>query len=133
MDQQTSPLKLGPMKPLVFPIEAVRAYSQERAARTTLREVAEQVGVGASTLHNFLRGSNPHPRIRLKLAAWYADSLPEGNGTMAARNAISALLVGYPAEHYAVAVRALVDGVAELFGAVGAEPPPWTREEASRT
>ena len=51
---------------------------------------------------------------------------------MAARNAIDALLVGYPAEYYSAAVRALVDGVADLFGAVGAEPPPWTREEVSR-
>lgn len=46
---------------------------------------------------------------------------------MAARNAASALLVGYPAEHYAEAVRALLDGVAELYLAVGAEPLPWTR------
>jgi DNA-binding MurR/RpiR family transcriptional regulator len=116
---------MGRMKPLVFPIEAVRAYAQDRAARSSLREVAEEAGVGVSTVHNFLRGTTPQPRIRLKLAEWYANRVPEVGGAQAARNAASTLLPGYPAEHYAAAVRALLDGVAELYRAVGAEPPPW--------
>jgi transcriptional regulator with XRE-family HTH domain len=107
-------------KPLVFQIEVVRAYARERSERTSLREVAGEIGVGASTLHNFLRGSTPHPRIRLKLAAWYRERMPEDTGALSARNAAAALLPGYPAEHFAAAVRALLDGVAELFLTVGA-------------
>jgi transposase-like protein len=118
------------MKPLVFPVEVVRAYAQIRTGRTSLREVAQEVGVNLSTLHNFVRGSSPHPRTRLKLATWYAKQVPEETGGIAARNAAGVLLMGYPEEHYAAAVRALLDGVAELYLAVGAEPPPWTKEEA---
>lgn len=124
------PLPFGAaVKPLVFPVEVVRAYAQDRAARTTLREVAKEVGIGLSTLHNFVRGSSPHPRIRTKLAAWYAQQVPADTGAAAARNAVGVLLAGYPAEHYPAAVRALLDGVAELYLAVGAEPPLWTKGE----
>lgn len=117
------------MKPLMFPVEVVRAYAQDRAERTTLRGVAAEVDINPSTLHNFLRGSSPHPRIRLKLAAWYAAQVSAQTGAQAARDAVSVLLMGYPAEHYAAAVRALLDGVAELYVAVGAEPPPWPKAE----
>lgn len=116
------------MKPLVFNIEVVRGYVQERAQRTSLREVASEVEVGPSTLHNFLRGSTPHPRIRLKLAAWYAGRVPEKTGAASARDAAGVLLAEYPPEHYSAGMRALLDGVAELFRAVGAEPPTWTAE-----
>lgn len=112
------------MKALLFHPEAVRAYAQERTRRATLRAVAEEVGIGASTLHNFLQGTTPQPRIRLKLAEWYEGRVTD-SGEAAARDAIAVLLADFPAEHHVAGVQALLDGVAELFRSVGAEPPPW--------
>lgn len=53
-------------------IETIRAAAAEETERTSLRALAPRIGVGHSTLHNFLNGANPHPRLRRLLYDWYA-------------------------------------------------------------
>jgi hypothetical protein len=52
----------------------VREYARERAELSSLRKVAPEIGLGHSTLHNFLKGANPHPRVWRALRTWYAEA-----------------------------------------------------------
>ena len=49
----------------------LRAYAQAETERSSMRAVAERIGMGRTTLYNFLAGANPHPRVRRLLALWY--------------------------------------------------------------
>lgn len=60
---------LTPITPEV--VEAIRTAARAEAERTSLRVLAPQIGIGHSTLHNFLSGANPHPRVRRLLFDWY--------------------------------------------------------------
>lgn len=51
--------------------EKVRAYTNSRANASSLRTLAPEIGLGHSTLHNFLSGADPHPRVRALIGAWY--------------------------------------------------------------
>jgi hypothetical protein len=53
-------------------LEAIRTFALAACERSSVREIGEQIGVGRTTLHNFVRGiTMPHPRIRRLLALWY--------------------------------------------------------------
>lgn len=52
-------------------IPKIREAVIERVERTTLREVARQVGMTASGLSKFMAGGEPYRKIRRKLEAWY--------------------------------------------------------------
>jgi hypothetical protein len=54
-------------------MEQVRAAARDAAEKSSLRTVAPEIGVGHSTLHNFLNGANPHPRVRRILYTWFVQ------------------------------------------------------------
>lgn len=54
------------------PLEVLRDSTRGMAERTSLRCVAEDAGVGTSTVHTFISSRTiPHPRVRRLLALWY--------------------------------------------------------------
>jgi hypothetical protein len=56
-----------------FGIARVREAVRRRAEDTSLRDVANDVGMSFSGLRSFIRGGAPHPATRRKLLAWYRD------------------------------------------------------------
>jgi hypothetical protein len=68
-------------------IEDMREWFADCAEAESIRVLAERAGVQHSTLHNFLRGSIPHPRIRMKLAALYLQGSGAGGGGRSGRAA----------------------------------------------
>jgi hypothetical protein len=108
------------------PIEDVRALAQERAEQTSIRAAAEEIGLGHSTVHNFLRGAEPHPRVRRKLLAWYAWGAAPDGGVKAAGEALDALTEGLPGEHRVRARAVLLDVVEQAHRAVrDHDVPGW--------
>lgn len=103
----------------------VRALLAARANRTSLREVGEEIDINHSTLHNFLHGSAPHPRIRVKLCEWYISQ------TEAAPEAAIGLhlLTGYLPESRRVGARLrMLEMMAREFAESGLPVPAWLAE-----
>jgi hypothetical protein len=54
------------------PLEVLREFARSCAETASTRSVAEDAGVGRSTVHKFINaGTMPHPRVRRRLALWY--------------------------------------------------------------
>jgi hypothetical protein len=110
------------------PIGAVRERVRDRAEQTSIRWVAEEIGLGHSTVHNFLNGAAPHPRGRRKLLAWYALWGAPDQGAGAARDALNALTSGLPDAYRARTQTAIVEVVEQAhFAAGNADVPAWVR------
>lgn len=62
-------------------VDAIRTAAAAEAEKSSLRTLAPIIGIGHSTLHNFLSGAKPHPRVRRLLFDWYAGS--DGPGALA--------------------------------------------------
>lgn len=54
-----------------FGIKSLRDAVAQRVKETSIRAVAEEIGMSHSGLHVLLKGSVPHPSTREKLVAWY--------------------------------------------------------------
>jgi hypothetical protein len=62
-------------------IEAIRALATARVEETSLRAVADEIGMSNSGLYSFLQGGKPYSPVRKKLVSWFmrgrfADSRP---------------------------------------------------------
>lgn len=107
------------------PIEKVRDLVWDHVERSSIRTVAEEIGIGHSTLHNFINGAEPYPRIRRVLIDWHAWKT---GGEAAFENADAALTIlgGYFPPEARAAVRAEhVDLMETEFRRDGTEPPEW--------
>jgi hypothetical protein len=66
------------------PMETLRAWVRDESTKDSLRSVAEMLGIGRTTLTNFMDGVGvPHPRIRRTIALAYLRSqnlLPREDG-----------------------------------------------------
>lgn len=56
-----------------FGVETLRDAVKARVSDTSIRAVAEEIGMSPSGLHVLLKGSDPHPATREKLVAWYIE------------------------------------------------------------
>jgi hypothetical protein len=52
-------------------IGVVREAARKRVAETSLRAVADEVGMSFSGLRSFLAGGSPHASTRMSLVRWY--------------------------------------------------------------
>src|SRR5689334_21637486 len=59
-----------PAKPR-FDTAAIRRLVRQRVDQTSLRAVADEIGVSKSGLVSFLQGREPYYKTRLKLTAWF--------------------------------------------------------------
>lgn len=117
----------------------VRAYAAECANRTSLRKLAGEIGIGHSTLANYLDGAVPHPRIRGIIGAWYVrvtgdegdPSIPLDTRTGAAMRAgLEAVVRAFPAEDRPRVRRRAACVLVRECEASGLKVPGWLAEEA---
>ncbi|HEX8394425.1 MAG TPA: hypothetical protein VF665_18915 [Longimicrobium sp.] len=117
------------INPREVSLEALRELALDRAEQSSIRVLAAEIGLGPSTLHNFLSGATPHPRVRRKLAEWFV-------GEVGAERA-------YPDQAYASALGILLsavdpavrdDAAADVLGLIervhvqnGTAAPAWLR------
>jgi AcrR family transcriptional regulator len=109
--------------------EALRAAVAVACADSTLRAVAEAVGVSKSTLHYFLQGGEPHAATTTKLRRWVvrtaADAVQRGEplpAVDAVYAALTLLVCELPAGVQAATAARILDLVLE---AAQGQPPSW--------
>ena len=52
-------------------VAQVRRYVQGRADASSVRAVADEIGIGHTSLEKFLDGSSPHAKNRILIVEWY--------------------------------------------------------------
>lgn len=114
------------------PLAVLRDYARSQAEITSIRHVAEEVGIGRSTVNKFIlsRTDHPQPRIRRLLALWYLRTIETADAINLARPyglALKTLLSVVPDETQAAAADALVDVLEEHCSRAGHTPPHWLR------
>lgn len=119
----------GVMDHRAVPIDTLREFARDRAEMSSVRQVASDVGLGRTTLHNFIsEDTTPHPRVRRLLALWYLrEQQKEANPATPAASAVEILLNGIPPEQRKEARAALVETLAAIHKAAGA-PPQWLND-----
>jgi hypothetical protein len=65
-----------------FDAAGIRKLVREAVARSSLRAVADEIGVSKSGLDSFLKGREPYSRTRVKLAAWQLRRSQPDHGTV---------------------------------------------------
>lgn len=111
-----------------LPIEAVRELARDRSERSSIRQVADQMGLGHSTLANFLKGASPHPRIRRALAEWYFREIGSGGDEypdVAYASAVQVLVAGLPERGRGAAAEDVVALLERLHEKNGLQKPGW--------
>jgi hypothetical protein len=63
-----------------FSFRILRDAVRQRVEESSIRVVAEEIGMSASGLHVLLRGSKPHAATRAKLVDWYVATRGEPKG-----------------------------------------------------
>lgn len=115
--------------PRDVPTDAVRDLAREHAERSSLRLLAPEIGVGHSTLHNFLGGAAPHPRVRRLLGLWYLRVTGGSPEEFKLRPYVAALDLLLEDVHESARARArltLLECVSDhVYGASGGESPDW--------
>jgi hypothetical protein len=122
------------------PLEVLREFTRSQAELTSIRLVAEDAGVGRSTLHKFVTGgTTPHPRVRRLLALWYLRRVSGIDETELVRPYVSALevLIGdVPEPSRGRAAIGVLGDVERAYAEAGEEVPRWVgvlRGRLSRT
>lgn len=119
------------------PLEVLREFARSHLELTSLRAVAEDAGVGRSTVHKFVTaGTTPHPRVRRLLGLWYLRQLDGVDETEIARPYIAALevLLGdVPQASRRLAAADVLDGIGRGYSAGGETPPRWVEVVRKRT
>jgi hypothetical protein len=121
------------MNPRDVPIDDVRELARDRAEQSSLRHLAPEIGLGHSTLHNFLNGAAPHPRVRRLLGMWYLRETGAAGGEEESLRpyaaAVEVLLGGVPASARG---RATADLLEVLDRGYGSKKPSWLQALRAR-
>lgn len=111
-------------------IAALRDAVRRAVDASSLRPVAEKVGMSHSGLRAFLKGGTPRVDSEHKLREWY---LKHGGGGLVmsletARICTALLLTEIPEARRAAARRELLEFVETLHRRNGSAPPGWVKE-----
>jgi hypothetical protein len=122
------------------PLEVLREFARSQAELSSIRLVAEDAGVGRSTLHKFITASTtPHPRVRRLLALWYLRRLSGVDEMELIRPYVSALeilIADVPSTSRGRVTTDVLDSVDRGYAVAGEESPRWVkvlRTRLSRT
>ncbi|HEX2211514.1 MAG TPA: hypothetical protein VHG93_27760 [Longimicrobium sp.] len=111
------------------PIEVLRDFTRTQTEITSIRSVADEVGLGRSTLHKFILGrTNPQPRVRRLLGLWYLQKVEQAHDIDVARPyaaALQILLSEIPQERRRGAQQEVLEALAQTHSQSGAEQPRW--------
>ncbi|MBW3572370.1 MAG: hypothetical protein KY467_14810 [Gemmatimonadetes bacterium] len=112
-----------------MPLEVLRDFVRSQTELSSIRQVAAEVGLGRTTLHNFVTGeTRPHPRVRRLLALWYLQKLEQAPDMDVARPyaaALEILLSDVPEERRRAAQETVLELLAETHSDAGAGAPRW--------
>lgn len=99
-----------------IPLDVLRDFVRTRAEATSIRQIADELGIGGTTLHSFINSESttPHPRIRRKspCALWTGCTRRQiwrWFGPYAA--ALDVLVGGMPERQRGGAVEIVLDGL----------------------
>lgn len=110
------------------PVHVMREFARDRAELSSVRQVAEEIGLGRTTLHNFISADTmPHPRVRRLLALWYLREKEKeaASEEQTYATAFEILVNTVPLESRHEWRMALATKLAELHAEPGAELPAW--------
>lgn len=112
-----------------IPLEVLRDFAISQSETTSMRQVAEEAGVGRTTLLNFVsRGTKPHPRIRRRLALWFLmkrDRATDNDVVRPYATAINLLLADMPAEQRQRAEEKVLAALVACFDLGPITRPQW--------
>lgn len=115
----------------LVPLEVLREFARSHAELTSIRLVAEDAGVGRSTLHKFITaGTTPHPRVRRLLALWYLRRVAGIDELELVRpyvTALDVLVADVPAPTRGRVTLDVLDDVDRGYAEAGEEPPRWVQ------
>lgn len=118
------------------PLEVLREFARSQAELSSIRHVAEDAGVGRSTVHAFITaGTMPHPRVRRLLAQWYQRRLSGLDELELVRPYVSALEILFgdvPESSRGRAMLAVLDDVERAYTDAAEEIPPWVNALRTR-
>lgn len=119
-----------------IPVEVLREWYRDRVEVTSIRDVAELADVGRSTLHKFVRegGSNPHPRIRRRLALYYVVHREDDDAALvrAARAAFEKAATFFPDDDRERAFATMVGFAERLYVEANQAVPTWVQVLSER-
>lgn len=122
-------------RPPRVPVDRLREAARLRAARTSARQVAAEIGRTPTWLLAFLGGAQPRASTMEKLRAWYAahygDDAEQAGGPepltpAQAATALSVLLLHLPRSLWAAGAREIIGVLEQAAGR--AERPRWMDE-----
>jgi hypothetical protein len=109
--------------------EALRDALAHRIERTSLRDVAEEVGLTHGGLRKFLSGSQPRASTMAKLLAWYSSFGDQVESTLTAAQGhalLEALLRDHPPAKRALATVQILEVLEQSWGS-DVTKPAWLR------
>lgn len=115
-------------------VDALREAARGAVARTSLRQVARDVGMSAPGLALFLDGSMPRESTLQRIRTWYFSEAVSRSDTthQTARAAIELLLEPMPSQEIRERVHGQILGLlAKAYHRKGVVPPLWLRELAA--
>jgi hypothetical protein len=99
------------------PLATLRGRARRACERRSVRAVAAEMGVGRTTLRNFVyEGTTPHPRVRRLVALWFVSQPADRE---VEEDACEILLAAVPAASRALAQEELIIFVKELHQQYG--------------
>lgn len=114
------------------PDDVLRAALRRAVAASSLRTVAEQVGLTHRGLQLYITGeSQPRQATARKLRDWYVREGANG-GSVApetVRAALDVLLADLPEAERGRAASELLEAVRQMYRRAKMEPPAWTKGE----
>lgn len=123
----------GPMILQDVPVspERVRQAVSRAVLRTSLRQVAREVGMSPTGLDRYVLGlTEPYPRTRRKLEEWYVRSAAdqEGISDFTAAAALTLLLDGIAPERVEGTREQITQAVRAAHSDGGTRPPAWLEQ-----
>lgn len=111
------------------PLDVLRDFARSQTELSSIRTVAQEVGVGRSTLNKFVLGRTiPQPRVRRLLAVWYLKKVDEAEDIDVARPyaaALDILLSAIPDEKRSEAEQRFLGSLAQMHSRAGIQQPRW--------
>lgn len=112
-----------------IPIEVLRDFALSQTEASSIRIVADEVGVSHSALHKFVSGrTNPQPRVRRLLGLWYLDKVERAHDIDVARPyaaALDILLSEIPHDRRPAAEQGVLEALAQVHAPTGQPTPRW--------
>jgi hypothetical protein len=112
-----------------IPVEVLRDFALSQTEASSIRSVADEVGLSHSALHKFVTGrTNPQPRVRRLLGLWYLQKVEQAHDIDVARPyaaALQILLSAIPQERRREAEGEVLEALVQTHSQSGAAQPRW--------